>query len=211
MHTAHLLTVSQHALHRGNVCPGGLPGGLHRGVSTQGVSAWGVCWGGWVCLPRGSAWGCLPRGFCPGGVCPGRCLSGGFCPGGLPGRLSAWGFLPGGVAWEVVCPGGLPRGAGVFVQGVCIPVCNRPNTHPVDRQTPLKTLYYTFCKKRLRGNQMNRTSAQKKVWSVFSTWLYRAEMTSGHTQKGIPSVEMEEVDRRALGFLAWKCILLWYD
>ena len=51
MHTACLLTVSQHTL----------------GVSTQeDVSAFG---------PRGVCLeGCLPRGVCLGGVCPGGCL-----------------------------------------------------------------------------------------------------------------------------------------
>ena len=41
MHTAHLLTVSQHALHRGGVFPGG---------SAQEVSAQGDVWPG-GCLP----------------------------------------------------------------------------------------------------------------------------------------------------------------
>ena len=159
MHTAHLLTVSQHALHRGNVCPGGLPGGLHRGVFAQGVSAWGVCWGGGGCVcPGGLPGGAYPGGFCPGGVCPGRCLSGGFCPGGLPGRLSAWEVSArGGVAWEVVCPGGVsarggmpgrlsargvcPGGQGCLSRGCVSQYAPRPNTHPVDRQTlRLKTV-----------------------------------------------------------------------
>ena len=63
MRTACLLTVSQHALHRGGVCPRGcLPGGVYLGGLPWGVSA---------------QRGCLPRG----GVCPGvrGCL-----PGGIP-------------------------------------------------------------------------------------------------------------------------------
>ena len=64
MHTAHLLTVSQHALHRG-VYPS-----MHwtGEVSAQGVSTQrGVCPVG--CLPRG----CLPEGVSAqrGGVCQG--------------------------------------------------------------------------------------------------------------------------------------------
>ena len=65
MHTAHLLTTSQHALCKRVSAKGGIyPGG---------------------CLPRG----CLPRGYLPrgvsaqGGVCPG----GGCLPGGCLPRL----------------------------------------------------------------------------------------------------------------------------
>ena len=59
MRSAHLLTVSQHALLR-RVCPGGM--------STKG----GCLPGGDVCLGVSAQGGCLPRGFCPG-----RCLPGG--------------------------------------------------------------------------------------------------------------------------------------
>ena len=84
MHTARLLTASQHALPRG-VSAWGC---LYRGVSAWGcVCLWGVNLGEGgsaqgVCLPRG----CLRRG----GVCPWGCLPG--C------SLSSW-CLPGGV-WQ---------------------------------------------------------------------------------------------------------------
>ena len=59
--TAHLLTVSQHALHRGVS-----QHALHRGVSQHALGIW--------CLPRGvSAQG----GVCPGGMSE----QGGVCPG----------------------------------------------------------------------------------------------------------------------------------
>ena len=88
--------VSQHALGRGGVSPGGcLPrgGGVcpGKGVSDQGR---GVCPGG-----------CLPKGVSAlGGVCPGGCLPGGVS---AQGGVCLGGVCPGGVCPGGVCPGGV--------------------------------------------------------------------------------------------------------
>ena len=88
MRTARFLTVSQHALCRGNVSQHA----LGRGVSAQGEGV--LAQGG--CLP----WGCLPMG----GV---------FCLGGLPGR----GCPPGGCLVEQPLGGG-PVFGMIFMEHV---------------------------------------------------------------------------------------------
>ena len=103
---------------RGDVCPGGLPGGVYLG----GVCSWGcllvgdVCSGGLlrgVCLGV-SVKGCLVdttlvnrmtaqwEGVCPGSVCLRACLSSRMSTQeGLPREVAARGCLPEGC---------LPRG-----------------------------------------------------------------------------------------------------
>ena len=122
MRTARLLTVSQHAQRRG-VCIPACTG--WRCVSQHALGRGGICPGG--CLPRGSLPGvypsmhwvevCIPActgqgGYLPRRVSAQRESAGGVCPGGClqSGCLSGGG----------VCPGGcLPL---VLGRGVCV-VC----------------------------------------------------------------------------------------
>ena len=86
IHTAHLLTVSHHALDRGCVFQHALgrrcvciPACTGQGMSAQGVSTLGCLSGG--VYPGG----CLSKGVsAEGGVCPegGVCLRDGVCRGG---------------------------------------------------------------------------------------------------------------------------------
>ena len=119
MHTAHLLTISQHALWPWGVPAWGyLPRGyLPRGVYLPGsVPAWGC-----TCV-GGTCWGLPARGYLGVYLTRGVYLLGGACLGNLP----AWGvYLPGGVpAWGIYLPGETCPGTAP----------------PIDRQTPLKTL-----------------------------------------------------------------------
>ena len=138
MHTAHLLTVSQHALCRevcipactgqgvylptgGCTCPRGvyLPTG---GVPARGCTCPGDCTCLGVYLPRG----CTCSGvYLPGGcTCPGR----GTCSGG---GVPAWGvYLPGGVpAWEICTWPGVPAwGVYLSMQWADTPPCRHTDT-----------------------------------------------------------------------------------
>ena len=113
MHTAHLLTVSQHALRRGCTCTGG---GV-KGVPAQGGC---TCPGGY--LP-GRSCVYLPRGG--GGVVY---LLGVYLPEGVPAQGL---YLPGGgctcqkggvpASREVYLPVGRCTCQGVYLSGVYLP------------------------------------------------------------------------------------------
>ena len=97
LHTARLLTISQHALWpRGCTCPRG------------GVPAWGYLPGGCTCLGGVPAQGVvyLPRGY----------LLGVYLPGGVPaqGVYLLGVYLPG-----VYLPGGVPAWGGGCLPGRC--------------------------------------------------------------------------------------------
>ena len=128
MHTARLLTVSQHALRRGCVSQHALGKGClpwwvylsRRGCTCPGgVPAQGVYLPG-VYLPRGCT--------CPGGcTCLGVYLLGGCtCLEGVPAQgvyLPRRCTYPGGCT----CPGGVPA-REVYLPRGCIPACNGADT-----------------------------------------------------------------------------------
>ena len=120
MCTAHLLTISQHALHRGCVSQHALGRGMcvsqHALDRAMCISQHAL--GRGVCIPACTGQGvCIPACTGQGGVYP---------------SMHWAGCVP---AWRVYLPGG---GFGVYLpEGLCQHAMGRHP--PVDRQTPVKT------------------------------------------------------------------------
>ena len=115
MHTACLLTVSQHALGRVCVC-------IQHALGMGGCVYPSMHWAG-VYPSMHWAEGCisqhaLGKGCLPGGVHLGVSLQGCLPRGCLPRRVSAWGHLSGDLPRGCL-PGGVYPGA-VSAWGVCL-------------------------------------------------------------------------------------------
>ena len=130
MHTACLLTVSQHALGRGCVCiqhalgMGGVCVSKHalgRGVSQHAL-------GRGVYIPACTGQGMSARGCPPGGVSPGVSAKGVSAQEGVCLGASVWESAQGVFAWGCLPRGGVCLGSLPLVTGGCIAACNGADT-----------------------------------------------------------------------------------